>query len=350
VDPSSQPGTPKSDPWSGWDGQSHPNAPSGGGGPGRFKTAGSLGTNPANWHGVPHPLAPAARYLAVADVYCELGAFPNVRIEEEGGVYFVSLTARAAMRPFLRTRTERFQNTVKRVAARSQLAVVVNGNMYDFAKWKLLAPSDPARTTPEGIVRGRGAELGGTSEPLMFYVAWSEGPTGGYRFGHGDPPGDTTSAIGGLGPVILGGRRYGSQNKYKPGVPSGAPPTGEPGPAYEPFLEIRSNRTYESFAARGAAVGKVIIGFGAGELPLRIVVQRDGIQGLSLDDIRDRLFRDGVQNAVFLDGSDSAMLFANGRFYVQQGTFKDSTNTVGIGFQVPCSYMDAPGRSLGHIA
>lgn len=328
----------KSDPWAGWQGQqAHPNSPSGGGGPGRFKSAGSLGTTSGAWHGIPHPLAPGARYLAVADAYCELGSFPNVRIEERGGVYYVSLTASAAMRPFLRTDFWRFSSTVKGFAAASKLAVIVNGNQYKLSH-------------PMGIVRGRDQELAGVSEPERFHVAWTEGPLGGYAFGKGDPPAETTAAVGGLGPVILGGLKFGAVNRYRKGVPAGAPPRGEPGMEFKPFLEVRGNLHYESFTGLGASLGKVVIGYGKGSQPLRIVVQPHGVTDLSLDEIRDNLFNEGVENAVFLDGSDSAMLFANGRFYVQQGFAKNWTNAVGIGFQAPCCYVDPPGRSLGNIA
>jgi hypothetical protein len=364
VEPANTGGNALPDPWSGWGAQAHPNSGSGGGGPGKFKTAGPLGAGIGlgGWHGLPHPLAPGARYLAVSDVYSDLGAFPQARIEEDRGVYFVSLPSRAAMRPFMRTFSERFENTVKRVAARSHLAVVINGNMYSDDAWdsvprhvlgKLgvnISPQDPKLTTPEGKVVGRGQVLGGKSEKEMFYVAWVDGPLGGYSFGKGDPPGDTTSAIGGAGPLIIGGLRYGVKNQYRQGAPAGLPVVGEPEPKFKHLLEIRSNRTYASLAEGGVGVGKVIVGFGRGELPLKIVVQRDGVEGVTLDAIRDKLFHDGVANAVFLDGSDSALLFANGRFYVQQGTFKDRTNTVGIGFQVPFSYVDPPGRSLGNIA
>ena len=345
------------DPWSGWQGQAHPNSPNGGGGPGRFKSLGSLGDSTGSWHGAPHPLAPAARYLAVNEAYAGIGTTTHVAVDERDGVYYVSLSASAAMRTFLRTQTEPFESTVKRMAAKSHLAVVVNGNMYgDAIDYKILRqiigtaglpiPSQDAKnTTPQGIVRGRDHELGGSSRKAMFYIAWTEGPLGGYAFGQGDPPTDTTSALGGLGPVIINGLRYGSQNRYRTGVPDGAPSRGEPDQKYKGFLEVRSSKTYSSFVSSGPDVGKVIIGYGSGERPLRIVVQSNGISDHSLDDIRDNLFNDGVTNAVFLDGSDSAMLFANGKFYVHQGGYKDRSNTVGIGFQLPFSHLGPSGKS-----
>src|SRR5439155_11276599 len=131
-------------------------------------------------------------------------------VTQEGGLYHVTLSGAAEMRTFLRTLAEPFEATVKRFAEKSGLAVVINGNMYAFSGGvlSLLGTPDASQTTPEGVVQGRGRVLGGVSEPQMFYVAWHEGA--GYRFGFGDPPGDATSALGGLGPVLLNGLKYGS--------------------------------------------------------------------------------------------------------------------------------------------
>jgi|GEM_PF-5177419 len=320
------------DPWFGWDGAGHLNSPSGGGGPGKFRVAGPLGTGAhlGAWRGAPHPLAPAARYLAVngtdnipsAAADCtESPAKPS--IEEKDGAFFVSLPGSAQMRTFMRTKYWRFASSVKDFAKASRLAVVINGNMYRGGG------------APIGIVRGRGQALGGTSEPDRFHVSWSEGPLGGYSFALGDPPAAGESAVGGLGPLIMDGMKYGPTNVYRLGVPAGAALTGPPDPKHKPFLEVRSSAAYAAFAERGPSVGKVIIGFGKGALPLRIVVQPDGVSGLTIDSIRDQLHDDGVTHAAFLDGSDSALLYANDRFYVQQGAAKNWTNCVGIGFQLP---------------
>jgi hypothetical protein len=319
------------DPWKGWSDQAHIDAPGGGGGMGRFRTAGSHGTGNAmgSWRGVPHPLAPAARYLSVSEPYAELGGYPYVQVEEDRGTYFISLPTCAAMRPAFRTTSQKFQTTVKQMAAKGRLAVAVSGNRYSPAALDSLAKDRDG----------------------FWHISWVEGPLGGYTFGQGEPPGDTTQAIGGLGPMISGGIRFGSKNEYRRGAPPGGPETGDPGPAFRGYLETRHNEVYRSFAKlAGRGMGKIVIGYGGSELPVKIVVQRHGVEGLSLDEIRDRLHRDNVQHAVFMDGRDCAMLFANGRFYVQQGTLKDSTNAIGVGFQVPFSYLAPGGRAMGSIA
>lgn len=62
--------------WVGWSGHvAHPDAPLGGGGPGRFSRSGPLGTNP---HSVdlPHPQSPCGRHTLVPDAERIVGAAP----------------------------------------------------------------------------------------------------------------------------------------------------------------------------------------------------------------------------------------------------------------------------------
>jgi hypothetical protein len=42
----------------------------------------------------------------------------------------------------------------------------------------------------------------------------------------------------------------------------------------------------------------------------------------------------GVDDAVFLDGSDSVMLLVNGVWLTRQALRKDQTNTIGVGFTI----------------
>ncbi len=53
-----------------------------------------------------------------------------------------------------------------------------------------------------------------------------------------------------------------------------------------------------------------------------------------LDALRDKLAGVGVEDAVFMDGSDSASLALNGRIAVHNGGFKDQFTTVGVGYAV----------------
>ncbi len=63
-----------------------------------------------------------------------------------------------------------------------------------------------------------------------------------------------------------------------------------------------------------------------------VIVQPHAVHGISLEDVRDKLLGIGVDNAVFLDGSDSSLLVVDGNFVTHAGDNKDETNTIGIGF------------------
>lgn len=104
------------------------------------------------------------------------------------------------------------------------------------------------------------------------------------------------------------------------------------GEKYAPFLTQRNNNTYRAFAQSGPSTGKTVIAQSKANGRLIIISQPHGATGESLDTIRDGLLSQGVENAVFLDGSDSAILHADGTDLVTAGPNKDTTNTVGIGF------------------
>jgi exopolysaccharide biosynthesis protein len=55
--------------------------------------------------------------------------------------------------------------------------------------------------------------------------------------------------------------------------------------------------------------------------------------GITLDDLRDKLAGVGVENAVFLDGSDSVTFYTKGSLLISPGKNKDRTIPVGLGFR-----------------
>jgi hypothetical protein len=170
---------------------------------------------------------------------------------------------------------------------------------------------------------------------INFYIANIAGPLLGYAFGFGDAPTGSPyrSAIGGLGPLIINGLKYGKGNRYQPGTSAGAPTTGPPPSQYQANLIQRNNNTYIAASQLPASTGKSIIAHSSTERKLLILVQSNAASnGISLDDLRDKPHGIGLDNAVFLDGSDSAMLFHRHSFFVRQGPNKEETNTIGIGF------------------
>jgi hypothetical protein len=112
------------------------------------------------------------------------------------------------------------------------------------------------------------------------------------------------------------------------------PPTGEPPPAYASSLVQRNNETFKDFNSQGAGRGKTVIARSTSARKILIVHQPERSKGITLEDLRDKLFDVGVDDAIFLDGGDSAMLWA-GTWYFKPAARKNNTNTIGVGFSLP---------------
>ncbi|MFL5343756.1 MAG: phosphodiester glycosidase family protein [Hyalangium sp.] len=265
----------------------------------------------------------------------------------DGDLQYAALKLPAAMLIVRRTAEELFSATVAREQASSKLFAVINGNMWNVTtagKLNAFSGHDPVpagETTPMGQVIVSGQMVDGTPEPNRFFALFGSffnspprTTESMYEFDKGNPSSLAMSAVGGLGPLILKRLKFGHQNLYDPKVPPGAPVQGEPGPAHLPFLVQRNNMTYIAMAARGLRTGKVAMAIHRASSILLLLVQPDGAPtGISLDMLRDKLFDVGVDDAVFLDGSDSAMLVVNGVFHVSQGEDKDELTTIGLGFR-----------------
>jgi hypothetical protein len=268
----------------------------------------------------------------------------------DGDLRYVALPT-PPMRIIRRTAEELFSTTVTREVAANNLRVAINGNMFDVSgtgKVDIAWGHDPVpagKTSPIGHVLDAGARVAGSSQPDRFHIAFnlawaaplppvSSAPS--YRFGQGDPPTGTSGAqvaLGGLGPIIIGGIRFGAGNLYGPGVPAGAPVSGPVPAAHQPFLVQRNNNHYVSFQGRGASVGKVAVAINRPQDLLLVLVQRQGgTSGMTLDTLRDKLIAAGCSDAVFGDGSDSVMLVAGGRTLIAQGANKEEATTIGLGF------------------
>lgn len=267
----------------------------------------------------------------------------------DGGLLYVAMHP-LGMRPILRTREELFGTTVAREVAARDLHVAINGNVFDVSAGGMIDvglghdPVPASATSPIGQVVLGGRVVAGSSEPNRFYIAfngaWAPYMVGSalaFRFGMGDPPtgrGGADTALGGLGPIIISGLKYGVGNAYRAGVATGAPSTGPVPAMYQPFLVQRNNNTYAALQARGAAVGKVVVATQIRDAWLLVLVQRDGATSrMSLDTLRDKLVAIGCDNAVFGDGSDSVLLVVGGRTMVAQGDDKEEATTVGLGFK-----------------
>jgi hypothetical protein len=264
----------------------------------------------------------------------------------DGALSYVVLDHSTKMR-IIRRKTKATMTSVVSAAAPG-MKVVVNGNMFSAGGgariWARLNSADDAKdTTPLGRLVDKGAYVGGSSSPMMFYFAQITVPFGrggasgplSFRAGAGDPPSapDVQAAVGGVGPLIISGLSFGSSNVFAPGAPVTPPTIGQPPQADVPFLRQRSNATFDAIERRPKYTGKAILASCWAQRKLIVMVQPHGAAaGVSYTDIRDSLTKLRVDQAVFLDGSDSVFLWAGGQFAATPATYKDDLDTVAIGF------------------
>lgn len=280
------------------------------------------------------------------------GAVRNHRDElvHRDHLSMVAMRASAPMDVILRTTERLFTVAAPTLVGRSA-KVIINANFYDVSNSGLSDaffghdPVPASATTPLGQLVEGGRVVAGSSKPQMFY--WAQVRTMGlpapgqsaadlraYESGFGNPPihPGVREAIGGLGPMIIAGLKYGDGNRYRAGAPSGAPTTGAPPANAASYLIQRNNNTFKAAASLPQSTGKTVLGYAPSEGCLLVIVQQHGSRGQRLETIRDRLFELGFTDSVFLDGSDSSCLWFDGSWRIMPGENKDETNTIGIAF------------------
>jgi hypothetical protein len=256
------------------------------------------------------------------------------QLHRDGDLRFMVLPITARMDIVYRTKEELFRTTMRAAYQKMPFVCAINGLQYSLTwsgKQDALVGDDPVpafETTPDGMLISQGKLLGGRSAPQMFYV--SHDYLGGYSFGQGDPPFKSARGVGGLGPIIINGLPYGVGNLCA--RPAQCPPTGPIPPSATGYVQQRNNSTYADQQSRSPATGKTILATNKAEGKLLVIVQPNGVNGTTFDDIKASLMILGCDNAVFMDGSDSAMLWTKGYAEVAQGANKDETNTVALAF------------------
>lgn len=261
---------------------------------------------------------------------------------KDGALRYVTLPDAFRMYPFVRTKEELFSTTISNQYQKQQYRVIINGLYFDVSYAGLfdaLNGNDPVpaeSTTIEGLVVNKSNKknplIAGRSAPSMFFLANYFNQEPSYTFGFGSAPTDVDCALEGCGPIIINKLPYGKVNKYKDGRQGRL--IGEPNAENKPFLDQRSNATFKAVAGRSATSGKTVIAHSKKHRILFIIVLQDGVSpGMSINSLRDSLFSLGIENAVFLDGSDSSLLYVDGSPIIDAGSNKDELNTIGIGFK-----------------
>ena len=256
-----------------------------------------------------------------------------------GGTHILAGAGGVQMVMLVRNKKETFTDFIAREAKAQSLSVVVNGSFIDLTRATQVlvhlgnSPLDPSDATPTGQVIQEGKLLSGISSPGKFSFAQDTCGKARYSAAQGNPPASACSAIGGIAPIVIDDLPYGDRNLYKQGVPAGAPTTGLVDAAYLPFLTQKSNTMFADVLKRGGDVGKTAIGYSNAKQCMLILSQSHGAAGLDANGIRTVFVGAKVSNAVFLDCSDSATLYFDGKFLVTPGPVKNEYLTVAVGFK-----------------
>ena len=256
-----------------------------------------------------------------------------------GGTHIIAGAGGLQMTMLVRNRKEYFTDFIEREAKAKGLKVIVNGSFIDLSFGSAVAVRtgssalDPNDSTPVGQIIQDGKLLAGTSSTGKFNFSQETCGLEKFSASLGNPSLSACSAVGGIAPIIIDGLAYGAQNVYKAGVPDGAPLTGDVDEKFKPFLIQKSNAMFAALLSRGGTVGKTVVGYSNSKQALLILSQADGVAGMDANGIRTVLIGNKVTNAVFLDCSDSATLYYDGKFLVKPGTDKNEFLTVAVGFK-----------------
>ncbi|GHV14865.1 hypothetical protein FACS1894169_04660 [Bacteroidia bacterium] len=235
------------------------------------------------------------------------------------GVYFIEI-AGARIRPCLRSGWDSFTTRAKEMDIKGYIDYTINGQQYEgkLGNW-----------TPIGLFIYNGKRIAGRSSSKMFYASSFQKDTFvGLTFGQGDPSSDSEFAVGGGIPLIINGLRYGIHNIYSDDAPLGLPLTDDPKKEDMKYLIEKSNTGYAM--QNHAKMGKSILAYNSRTNRIMIIVQPHGIEGMTLDQLREYLIERGYDNAISFDGSSSATLVKDQRVIVQPALEKDETIPIGL--------------------
>lgn len=221
-----------------------------------------------------------------------------------------------------RKKKESFEDTVKAaIASNPRLRLVTNGSYFLFpnnansSAWKLASKAwtyatpgaeDPSFTTIYGKAYDKLAGLsilGLTfSDPGAACLYFEAGGNPRWTFDIGDPPSSCTAGISGLIPLIIKKQKIDD-----------------------------TNQRYKAAKAYGG-IGRLSLARSSDSNLLLAMLQPDKRSGLSIDQIRDKLFDADMSDAVLLDGADSVMMVVDGVWKVHQSDYKKATTNIGLGF------------------
>jgi hypothetical protein len=257
-----------------------------------------------------------------------------------GALYLVEATGKLQMAVLTRASKELFTAFVDREARAQGLKVVINGSFTDLSLWNSVSvqifndPISPTESTPVGMVVKEGKQIAGTSSAGKFYFSQNTCGIDTFSSGQGNPPVSSCAAVGGLAPIVVDGLPYGPINTYSSSAPAGAPLRGDVDPRYRKYLLQKSNAMFAQLLDRGPSVGKVAVGYSSSKQKLLLIVQNDGAAaGIDAERVRAMFISVGIDNAVFMDCSNSVSLWYDGKFEIKPSRHKDEYLNIAVGFK-----------------
>lgn len=161
----------------------------------------------------------------------------------------------------------------------------------------------------QGLTVANGKTQPGGRSSNSYFI--SQNNSGNWSAGIGDPPSDSKIGFGGGIPLIVNGMPYGASKKYDS--------KGKMIQNSSAGFPMQNNNT----------VGKTVLAFD-GKGNFMIVSQENGVNGLTLDGIRNELVKNGYTNAVSFDGSTSATLVKDNKIITKPDSRKDNSIPVGV--------------------
>ena len=160
----------------------------------------------------------------------------------------------------------------------------------------------------QGLTVQNGHTLEGGRYADNYYIAQNQ--KGDWSIGLGNPPADSKIGFGGGIPVIVDAMRYGERRKYD-----------------EEGFEIQGSSDGYKFHNK-LTVGKTILAFND-QNDFMIVSQQDGVNGMTLDQIREELVAKGYTNAISFDGGTSSTLVKDNQIIVSPDRRKNNSIPAG---------------------
>jgi hypothetical protein len=261
---------------------------------------------------------------------------------KQSNVYFIKLQ-NVNMSFILRQPGKSFTQTAAGNNNPKLVDVTINTQQYDKKTlWAAFmyntnlasqSPQTPGNYESQGLNVKNGKNIEGRSAPETFYLA-QKTANGSWSAGYGDVPADSHMGIGGGFPLYINGLKYGDKNVYSNDAPDGLPTSGPPGSVGETYIVQRSNGVYRD-QNKSNMIGKTILGYNSKTGDWIVVAQQAGRKGMTLDQIRDNLIKQGYTAIVGFDGSTSSTVVRDKTTIVTPSALKNNTIPSGVTLSVP---------------